>query len=75
MRQRIYRPYVIALDAAEAEAKPYLQDDEIKIIRKLAIGSHLDHVLNVFRRTRALVFRGLDIVTGRAIASPSTSAR
>jgi hypothetical protein len=75
MRQRIYQPYIVALDAAELEARPYLQDDPTKIIRKPAIGSPLDHLFNVFRRARTLAFRGLDIVTGRAIASPSSSAR
>jgi hypothetical protein len=75
MRQHIYQPYVVALDAAELEATPYLQQDQIKIIRKLAIGGPLDHLFNAVRRTRALAFRGLDIVTGRAIAAPSGSAR
>jgi hypothetical protein len=75
MRQRIYRPYVIALAAAELEARAYLKDEQTKIIRKPAVGSPLDHVLNVFRKARASAFRGIDVVTRRAMASPSSSVR
>jgi hypothetical protein len=75
VRQRIYQPYIVALDAAASEVRSYLEDEQVKTIRKPAIGIRLDHVFNVFRRTRTLAFRGLDIVTRRAIASPSHSAR
>jgi hypothetical protein len=75
MRRRIYQPYIAALAAAEFEAGPYLEDVPVKAIRKWAIGSPADHVFNLFRRTRALVFQGLDIVTRRAIVAPSSSAR
>jgi hypothetical protein len=75
MRQRIYQPYVAALAAAELEVAPCLEHEPVKPIRELAIGSPLDHVFNVFRRTRALAFRGLDIVTHRAMLAPGSSAR
>ena len=75
MRRRIYQPYIAALAAAEFEAGPYLEDVPVKAIRKWAIGSPADHVFNLFRRTRALAFQGLDIVTRRAIVAPSSSAR
>jgi hypothetical protein len=75
MRWRIYQPYIVALAAAELEARPYLQDEQVKIIRNPAIGSRLDHVFNLFRRARAVAYRGIDVVTRRAIASPSSSAR
>jgi hypothetical protein len=75
MRQRVYQPYVVAIAAAELEVEPYLEDEPIKTIRKLAVGGPLDRVSNVFRRTRALAFRGLDILTRRAIVAPGSSAR
>lgn len=75
MRRRIYQPYIAALAAAEREARPYLEDVPAKAIRKWAIGSPADHVFNLVRRTRALVFQGLDIVTRRAIVAPSSSSR
>jgi hypothetical protein len=75
MRWRIYQPYIVALAAAELEARPYLQDEQVKIIRNPAIGNRLDHVFNVFRKARAVAYRGIDVVTRRAIASPSSSAR
>jgi hypothetical protein len=75
VRQRIYQPYIVALAAAELEARSYLEDEQIKTIRNLAVGSRRDRVLNVFRRARAVVFRGLDVVTNRIIASPGSSAQ
>jgi hypothetical protein len=75
VRRRIYQPYIVALTAAEQEAKSYIEDEPIKTIRSLAVGSRLDHVLNVFRKARAVAYRGIDIVTGRAIASPGSSGR
>ena len=75
VRQRIYQPYIVALAAAEQEAGSHLEVEQIKTIRKPAIGTRRDHVFNVFRRARAAAFRGIDVVTGRAIASPSSSVR
>lgn len=74
MRRWIYQPYVAALAAAESETTPYLSDEQIEAIRKPAIGTPLDHLFNVFRRTRTVAYQGLDIVTGRAIVAPSRSA-
>jgi hypothetical protein len=75
MRQQIYQPYIVALAAAEAEASSHLKDEAVEVIRKPAVGSQLDHVLNVFRKARAAAFRGIDVVSGRAIASPGGSVR
>jgi hypothetical protein len=75
VRQRIYQPYIVALAAAELEASSYLEDEQMKPIRQLAVGSRLDHVFNVFRKARLVAFRGIDVVTRRAIASPSGSVR
>jgi hypothetical protein len=75
MRQRIYLPYIGALVTAEAEVAPYLNAEPAETIRKLAVGSTIDHVFNVFRRSRARAFQGLDIVTRRAIVAPSNPAR
>jgi hypothetical protein len=74
MRRHIYQPYIVVLDAAELEAKPYRQYNQIRIARTLAIRAPLDHLFNSVRRVRSLAFRGLDIVTGRAISAPSGSA-
>jgi hypothetical protein len=75
MRQRIYQPYIAALVAAELEARPYLEHEQIEVIRSPAIGSRFDHVFNLLRRARTQVFRAVDVVTRRAMASPSSSAR
>jgi len=75
VRQRIYQPYIAALAAAELEARSHLIEEQIKIIRSPAIGSRQDYVFNVFRKARTVAFRGIDIVTGRAIASPGSSIR
>jgi hypothetical protein len=75
LRQRIYRPYIAALAAAEQQAAPYLEDESIKNIRKPAVGTRMDHLLNAFRQARGLAFRGIDVVTGRAIAPPDGSVR
>ena len=53
----------------------YPAGSNIKTIRNLAVGSRLDHVLNVFRKTRTVTFRAIDVITRRAIASPSNPVR
>jgi hypothetical protein len=75
VRQRIYQPYIVALAAAELEAGPHLEDEEINTIRTPAVGRSLDHVLNLIRNVRVKAFRGIDVVTGRAIASPGSPLR
>jgi hypothetical protein len=75
VRQRIYQPYITALAAAELEAKSYLEDEQIKIIRKPVVSTRLDHVLNLLRKARGVTFRGIDVITRRAIASPSSPVR
>jgi hypothetical protein len=75
VRRRIYEPYIVALAAAELEASSHLEAEQIETIRKPAVGTRLDHVSNVFRKARALAFRGIDVATGRTIASPSSSVR
>jgi hypothetical protein len=75
VRQRIYEPYVAALAESEMMAAPHLDHVPVKTIRKLAVASRLDHVANALRKLRALFNRGLDIVTGRAIATPAVPAR
>ncbi|MBR1152656.1 hypothetical protein [Bradyrhizobium sp. JYMT SZCCT0428] len=57
------------------EVKPYLEDDQIKAIRSLSVGSRRDHMFNVFRRVRVMAFHGIDIVTGRVIVAPGGSVR
>ena len=75
MRRRIYQPYIAALASAELEAMPYLVDEQIKIIRNPAVGNRLDYLFNAFRKARAVAFRGIDVVTRRAIPAPSRSSR
>jgi hypothetical protein len=75
VRRHIYQPYVAALAAAELEAASHLEDEPIKAIRKLAVSTRMDPVLNLFRQARAVAFRGIDVVTRRAIAAPSRSVR
>jgi len=75
VRRRIYEPYVAALAESESTVAPHLAHLPVKTIRRLAVASRLDHVSNTLRKGRAVVNRGLDIVTGRAIATPAVPVR
>jgi hypothetical protein len=75
MRDHIYQPYIVALAAAELEVMPYLEDERITAIRTPAVGTRGDHVSNALRSVRDVINRGLDIVTGRAIATPGVPLR
>jgi hypothetical protein len=75
VREQIYQPYVVALAAAEGQISSYLGDEPIKPIRTPAAGTRMDHVLNMARQARTVAFRGIDVVTRRAIASPGDSVR
>jgi hypothetical protein len=75
MRRHVYEPYVAALAEAEAQSVPLLAGERSEIIRKWAVRSATDQVLNVIRQARSVVFRGIDVVTRRAIASPGGAAR
>ena len=75
VRQRIYEPYIAELALAESTVASYLKDLPIERIRKLTVTSPRDHVSNALRKVRAGINRGLDIVTGRAIASPDDPVR
>jgi hypothetical protein len=70
VRERIYQPYITALAAAEREASPYLDHGPAVIVRPPALGKPLDHVFNVLRKARTMTYRGIDVVTRRAIAVP-----
>jgi hypothetical protein len=70
VRQRIYDPYIAVLAESELRVAPYLKDLPMDTIRKPAVASRSDHVSNALRRVRAVINRGLDIVTGRTIAAP-----
>ena len=75
MRQRIYRPYVAVLAQSELTVAPYLEHLPAWTIRKPVVAGRLGHVSNALRKGRAVVNRGLDIVTGRAIAMPAMPMR
>jgi hypothetical protein len=75
MRQHVYKPYVTALASAEAEAAPLLGNDPVQSVRKWAVGTGADRVLNLLREARTVAFRSVDVVTRRAIASPGRSIR
>jgi hypothetical protein len=75
MRQHVYRPYVAALAAAEAEAAPLVGCEPAQSVRKWAAGTAADRLLNLLRETRTVVFRSVDVLTRRAIASPGRAIR
>ncbi|MFX4377504.1 hypothetical protein ABTA44_20865, partial [Acinetobacter baumannii] len=56
-----------ALSAAERASAPYLQGQQAEAIRKPAATNLPDRLLNALRKMRMMVYRGVDIVTGRAI--------
>ena len=55
-------------------SSPHLEDEPIETIRKPAVGSRWIMCSTRSARRRALIYRGLDIVTGRAIAVAGRSA-
>jgi hypothetical protein len=67
MKREIYEPYTAALAEAERVVAVYLKDQQLETIRKPAVTSPLHRISNALRKTRIMVNRGLDIVTGRAI--------
>jgi hypothetical protein len=75
MRQRIYQPYITVLAESELMVASYLKELQIETIRRPTVASRRDHVSNALRKVRAVINRGLDIVTGRAIASPGAPVR
>jgi hypothetical protein len=75
VRRRIYEPYIAVLAESELTAASHLEELPIKIIRKPVVASRRDHVSNALRSARAVINRGLDIITGRAIATPVVPAR
>jgi hypothetical protein len=74
MKHRIYQPYTAALAKAELTVVPYLSE-QAEIIRKPVVTGFRDRIPNALRKARVTVNRGLDIVTGRAIAVPHVPAR
>jgi hypothetical protein len=70
IRHRIYEPYVAELAGTEAAVAPYLAHLPIETIRRHSVANPRDHVSNALRNARTALNRGLDIVTGRAIAAP-----
>ena len=68
MKHNLYEPYTAALAEAERAAAPYLKDQQIDTIRKPVVTTLGDRITNVLRKARVMSIRGLDILTGRAIA-------
>ena len=75
MRQRIYEPYIAVLAESELTVASHLEPQPIETIRPLAVASPRDYVSNALRKGRAVINRGLDVVTGRAMASPGVPVR
>ena len=75
IRQRIYEPYVAELAGSEAEVAPYLENLPMETIRRHTVASPRDHVSNALRNVRTVLNRGLDVITGRAIATPGARIR
>ena len=69
MKHRLYEPYTAALAEAERMVAPYLKEQRGETIRKPVVAGPGDRILNVLRKTRMIANRGLDIITGRAIAA------
>ncbi len=68
MKHRLYEPYTAALAEAERMVAPYLKEQQGETIRKPVVAGPGDRIPNALRKTRMMVNRGLDIITGRAIA-------
>ena len=68
MRKRLYAPYAAALADAERSLAPLLQGEQFETVRKPVAGNLIERFMNALRRIWTVVFRGVDIVTGRAIA-------
>ena len=75
MRRHVYEPYVAELAAAEAEAAQLLGHDNSENVRKLTVRNRTDQMLNLLRRTRAMAFRSVDVITRRANPGPARSSR
>jgi hypothetical protein len=73
VRQRIYKLYVAALAKAELRVGSLVEAPLAGANRKPTAVAWHDHVSNALRKVRAMVNRGLDIVTGRAIAAPGAA--
>lgn len=68
MREKLYKPYVAALAEAERSSAPHLQGQPSETIRKPVAANPIDRLSNALRKMRTMAYRGLDIITGRAIA-------
>jgi len=68
MKDRLYKPYVAALAEAERSSGPHLQGAQIETIRRPVEANLGERLSNMLRKIRTIAYRGLDIVTGRAIA-------
>jgi hypothetical protein len=68
IREQLYKPYLAALADAERQSAAHLPGASAEGIRNPAAQNVTDRLLNLLRKARMKVYRGLDIVTGRAIA-------
>lgn len=69
MKHKLYVPYTTALGEAERMAAPHLKQHQLETLRKPVATGLGDRLANVLRKVRMIANRGLDIVTGRAIAA------
>jgi hypothetical protein len=73
MREHVYEPYVATLAAAEERVALLLGNESNAVIRKWSSRTLRDQILNAYRKTRAAVHRGFDVMTGRANPVPGRS--
>jgi hypothetical protein len=64
----LYKPYVTALADGERASVAHLPAHRPEGIRKATVSNAADRLLNALRKARLIAYRGLDIVSGRAIA-------
>ena len=75
VRQRIYEPYVAELAESERTVAPYREERQDDTIRKPTVAARGDYFSNALRMARAAAVRRLDLITGRAIPTPSASVQ
>ncbi len=75
IRSRIYEPYIGVLFREEAMIARDLKGQRTVAISRLSTSGFRDRVVNVLRKVRGWLNRGLDVVTGRTVTVPGAVSR